>query len=198
MNTIYYATAYKNKIINLLLKNKKIIKLINPMPSRYKEIDIIDVLRGGEWIINDKKHVEQGYIFDHNFADQVTHQHKTFIFVETDIKNISKGIFADFNLYICIFTSKDLVRITKETSPTVDEVKKMGCYTNSNANRIDALGEVIDDIINGSEKIKGIGTVKPYPNGFWKNYSPNHKYYGKCLTYTVTNLCESDFDECEN
>lgn len=198
MSNIYYATAYKNKIINLLLKSKNITKLINPSPSECEDIDIIDVLRGGEWIIDGKKYVEQGYIYDHDFVDDAITDHKTFIFVETDIDGVDQNIFTSFTLYICLFTSKDLVRITSETTPTVDEVKNMGCFATSIANRIDALGEIIDRTINGNEKIAGIGTVRPSPRAYWKRYSPNNKYYGRCLSYTISNLCEDDFNECGN
>jgi hypothetical protein len=198
LNNIHYATKYKNKVINLLLKNKNLIKLINPVIPKSDEIDIIDVLRGGEWTICGKKYKEQGYIFDHDFTDSTTTSHKTFIFVETDIKDIEKDLFTGFTLYICLFTSKELVRITDNTSPTINEVKNMGCYTGTIANRIDVLGEIIDKTINGNEKIKGIGNVKPSTVGYWKRYSPNTKYYGRCLAYTVTNLCEDDFNECGN
>lgn len=197
MSPIYYATAYKNKIINLLLENKNLIKLINPSKGVHEDLDVVDVLRGGEWIIDGQKYIEQGHIYDYNFTDGTTHEEKTFIFVETDIKDISKDIFAGFNLYICLFTSKELVRITTQTVPTVEEIKGMGCYATSIGNRIDALGEIIDGVINGNSEIKGIGTVKPVSSGFWKPYSPNHKYYGRCLTYTITNLCKDDFDECD-
>ena len=197
MSNIYYAANYKNKIINLLLKNKDFIKLINPKPSECEDLDIIDVLIGGEWIINGKKWEEQGHVFDYDFVDDTTTQEKTFVFVETDIDSISRDMFTDFNLYICIFTSKKLVRLNNSTVPTVKEVKEMGCFGSSTANRIDSLGQIIDKIINGNEKIHGIGTVKPVSRGFWKRYHPNNKYYGRCLTYHITNLNESDFeDEC--
>ena len=54
------------------------------------------------------------------------------------------------------------------------------------------------EILNGNERIQGIGTLKPSPRGFCTFYSPNSKYYGKCLKYSITNLNESDFDNCGN
>lgn len=198
MSNIHYAASYKNKIINLLLRNKNFIKLINPTPSECEDLDIIDVLIGGEWIINGKLWEEQGHIFDYDFVDDTTTQQKTFIFVETDIDGVDRSIFTNFTLYICLFTSKKLVRLTNRTTPTVKEVEEMGCFSSTTANRIDALGEVIDKIINGNEKIAGIGTVEPVPRGYWKRYTPNNNYYGRCLTYHISNLCEKDFDECGN
>lgn len=85
MANLYYSASYKNKIINLLLKNKDFIKLINPTPSECEDLDIIDVLIGGTWFINGKKYEEQGHIFDYNFVDETTTEQKTFVFVETDI-----------------------------------------------------------------------------------------------------------------
>lgn len=196
MSNIHYASSYKNKIINLLLKNKDFIKLINPTASECEDLDIVDVLIGGEWIIDGKKWKEQGHVFDHDFTDDTTTEQKTFVFVETDIDGVDRNIFTNFTLYICLFTAKELVRLTSETIPTVKQVKEMGCFAGATANRIDVLGEVIDKTINGNEKIAGIGTVTPAPRSYWKRYSPNNKYYGRCLAYHISNLCEKDFDEC--
>ena len=198
MNNIYYSASYKNKIINLLLKNEDFIKLINPTPSECEDLDIVDVLVGGEWIIDGQKWKEQGHIFDYDFVDDTTTQEKTFVFVETDIEQINKNIFTDFTLYICVFTPKNLVRLNSSTVPTVKEVKDMGYFAKATANRIDTLGQIIDKTINGNEQIVGIGTVTPVPRSHWKRYSPNSKYYGRCLAYRITNLCESDFEDCGN
>lgn len=197
MANIYYAASYKNKIINLLLRNKDFIRLINPTPSKCKDLDIVDVLTGGDWVINGKQWHEQGYVFDHDFVDDTIIEKKTFVFVETDIDTISQNVFTDFTLYICLFTAKELVRLTSESIPTAKEVKEMGCFASTTANRIDALGQVIDKTINGNEKIAGIGTVTPASRGHWTRYLPNNKYYGRCLKYHISNLCESDFNECE-
>ena len=62
MSNLYNLASYKNKIIDLLLKNKDFIKLINPVPSKCNEIDIIDVLLGGEWVIDGEKYKQQGHI----------------------------------------------------------------------------------------------------------------------------------------
>lgn len=198
ISNIHYASAYKNKILKLLLSNENFIKLVNPTSSECEDLNIIDVLLGGEWIINGKKWKEQGYVYDYDFTNDTTKEQKTFVFVETDIDSVDRNIFTNFTLYICFFTHKDLVRLTDETLPTVKEVKDMGCFASSRANRIDALGEIIDKIINGNQKIAGIGTVTPNPRSYWKRYSPNNHYYGRCLSYTISNLCESDFSDCEN
>lgn len=197
MSNLYCAAEYKNKIINLLLKNKDLIKLINPTPSECDELDIIDVLIGGEWIINGKKYEEQGHIFDFDFVKDTTVEEKTFIFVETDIDTVSMNTFTNFNLYVCIFTDKSLVRITNNTSPTVKDIKNMGYFASSYANRIDVLCDIVDGILNGSDKIHGIGTVEPAPRGYVTPYRPNSKYYGKCLKYHITNYNEVN-DGCDN
>ena len=197
MSNLYYAAEYKNKIINLLIKNKSLIKLINPTPSECNDIDIVDVLLGGEWFINGKQYKEQGHIFDYNFVNETTTDQKTFIFVETDIDTVRDNLFTDFNLYVCIFTAKELVRLTSKTSPTVEEVKEMGYFAGSYANRIDVLCDIVDGILNGTDKIKGIGDVEPATRGYVSMYCPNSKYYGKCLKYKISNLNMGD-DECGN
>ena len=195
MSNFYYSAMYKNKIINLLLMNDNFVKLMNPTDPKHSDLDIIDVLIGGEWIIDGVKYEEQGQVFDYNFVDGTTTEEKTFCFVETDIDTIRDNLFTDFNLYVCLFTSKELVRLTSETAPTVKEVKQMGSFAGSNANRVDTLCDVVDKILNGNEKIKGIGTVKPANRGFCTLYSPNSKYYGKCLKYHITNINEIE-DTC--
>ena len=204
LSVLYYGSLYKNKIINLLLKNPNFIKLINPTPSRYPEIDIVDVLIGGEWIINGKQVKEQGHIFDYNFVDNTTNDEKTFVFVETDIDTIRDDFFTDFNLYVCVFSEKRLIKITENSVPTLDEInnmyeiKNMGGHFNTYANRIDLLCNVIDDVLNGNSRIPGIGNIKHSPRGFCTPFLPNEKYYGKCLKYNITNLNKEDFNDCEN
>lgn len=195
MANLYYAASYKNKIINLLLKNKDFIKLINPKPSECEDLDIVDVLIGGEWFINGKQYKEQGHIFDYDFVNDTTTDKKTFVFVETDIKTVTDNMFTDFNLYICIFTDKGLIRLTNRTVPTVQDVKDMGYFASTYANRIDVLCDIVDRILNGTDKLAGIGSVEPASNGYVSLYLPNSNYYGKCLKYHISNLNEIE-DEC--
>lgn len=197
MANLYYAASYKNRIINLLLRNKNFIKLINPKPIECDELDIADVLIGGTWFINGKEYKEQGYIFDYNFVNETTTDKKTFVFVETDIDTVRNNIFTDFNLYVCIFTSKDLVRLTNETIPTVKEVKDMGYFASTYANRIDVLCDIVDRILNGTDKIHGLGDVQPASRNYVTIYSPNNDYYGKCLKYKISNYNEEG-DVCGN
>jgi len=197
MSNLYYAASYKNRIINLLLKNENLIKLINPSPSKCKDLDIIDVLIGGKWLINGTEYEEQGHIFDYQFVNDTTKDKKTFIFVETDINNIRDNMFTDFNLYVCIFTDKDLVRLSDRSSPTVQEVRDMGYFAGTYANRIDVLCDIVDRILNGTDKIKGIGDVKPASPGYVTMYTPNRQYYGKCLKYRISNFNDKE-DECGN
>lgn len=195
MSNLYVAAEYKNKIINLLLKNKNFIKLINPTPSECEDLDIIDVLIGGEWIIGGVKYSEQGYIFDYNFVDDTVTQEKTFVFVETDIDNITNNIFTTFNLYVCIFTNKRLVRLNNTTSPTVAQIKDMGYFSSTYGNRIDILCDVVDEVLNGTDKIKGIGDVTPAQRGHMVLYAPNNKFYGKRLKYQIKNYNQGG-DRC--
>lgn len=197
MSNLYFSAKYKNKIINLLLKNKDFIKLVNPTPNECAEIDIIDVLIGGQWIINGKKYEEQGHIFDYNFVDDTITQEKTFVFIETDIDSIRDNIFTDFNLYVCIFTSKNLVRLTAHSIPTINQVKNMGYFASTYGNRIDILCDVVDKTLNGTDKIKGIGNVQAASRNYVSMYLPNSKYYGKCLKYKITNYNDSG-DSCGN
>lgn len=197
MTNFYNSASYKNKVINLLIRNENFVKLVNPTPNKCEELDIVDVLIGGKWIINGKEYREQGHVFDYNFVNDTIREEKTFVFVDTDIDSVRDNMFTDFNLYICIFTDKDLVRITDKTIPTAKEVKEMGCFASTYANRIDALCDVVDKILNGTNQLNGLGKVQPAVRGYATTYCPNSNYYGKCLKYKVTNYNDTG-DECES
>ncbi len=196
MTNLFIASNYKNTIINLLIKNKDFVTLMNPSKPPISQLSIEDMLLGGTWFFNGKKYQEQGQVFDHNFVDETTTVEKSFVFVETDIDTIRQNLFTDFNLYVCVFTAKTLVRITDDTIPSINDVEIMGYNCGYYGNRVDILCDVADRILNGNKKIKGIGDVKPADHGFCTIYSPNSKYYGKCLKYNVSNLNESE-DACD-
>lgn len=192
MPNLYTASKYKNTIINLLLNNRDFISLLNPRKPPNELLSIEDMLLGGTWFLNDKKYEEQGQIFDHNFVDDTTMQEKTFVFVETDIDSIRQDLLIDFNLYVCVFTSKNLVRITNDTIPSINDVEMMGYNAGYYGNRVDILCDIIDRTLNGNRKLKGIGNIEPAPKGFCTIFSPNNKYYGKCLKYVISNLNETE------
>ncbi len=192
MANLYYAGSYKNKIINLLLANKDFITLLSPQLSEYDELDMIDVLLGGEWIINGKLHKEQGHVFDYNFVNDHITEKKTFVFVETDIESVRDNIFTDFNLYVHIFADKDIIRLTEVSIPTVQQVKEMGYFVGNRANRIDVLCDIVDRILNGTDRVKGIGRVRPAARRYMTIYQPANEYYGKCLKYTISNYNDTD------
>ena len=197
MSNLYFASDYKNTIINLLINNNDFVKLINPKESECSKIKIREVLLGGSWFIDGKKYEEQGHVFDYNFVDDTTTDEKTFVFVETDIDTVRQNIYTDFNLYVCIFTHKSLVRIMDDTIPSINEVEEMGYNVGHYGNRVDILCDIVDNILNGNEKIRGIGTVEPASRGYVTMYCPNSKYYGKCLKYKISNL-NMGGDECGN
>lgn len=194
MANLYYAASYKNKIINLLLKNQNFIRLVNPVPCPHDELDIVDVLLGGEWIINGEAYKEQGHIFDYNFVNDTITDKKTFTFIETDIDTVREDIFTDFNLYVCIFTEKELVRITDTSTPTVQEIKEMGYFVGNRANRIDVLCDIVDRTLNGSSELEGIGRIRPCPMDYMTIFCPSNNYYGKCLKYRISNYNEGGND----
>ena len=197
MGNLYLSSDYKNTIINLLLSNQNFVKLINPQQNECPQITTENVLLGGTWIYNGKKYNEQGHVFDYNFVHETRTDEKTFVFVETDIDTVRQNLFTDFNLYICIFSAKSLVRITDYTVPSLIDIEEMGYDSSHYGNRVDILCDVVDGILNGNKKIKGIGDVEPASRGYVTMYCPNSKYYGKCLKYKISNL-NMGGDSCEN
>ncbi len=197
ISNLYNASKYKNIIINLLLKDNDFVTLMNPQNPPHNQLGIQDMLLGGTWFIDNKKYEVQGQLFDHNFVTDTIEEEKTFVFVETDIDMIRQNIFTDFNLYICIFTAKTLIRITDDTAPSINEVEEMGYEVGHYGNRIDVLYDIVDRILNGNKKIKGISKATPAQRGFCTIYFPNSKYYGKCLKYNISNFNDTE-EYCED
>lgn len=188
ISNLYSSEEYKSKVLDLLCRNNHFISLINPAPSQCPELDILDVLHGGTWIIDGKEWKEQGHVFDYDFMDDTVIQERTFVFADTDIGKIRNGIFTDFNLYIYVFTAKDLVSLTETSKPTAQQVMEMGYFaTPSHGNRIGALCDCIDSILNGNDSFNSLGGLKPDPESHLSFYTPGKKYYGKCLKYNITN-----------
>ena len=77
-------------------------------------------------------------------------------------------MFTDFNLYVFIFTPKKMVRLTNNTIPTVEEVKDMGYFTKTYARSEVAMlsCDIVDRISTGTDKILGIGNVRPAQRGY--------------------------------
>ena len=88
MTNLFIASNYKNTIINLLVKNKDFVTLMNPSKPPISQLSTEDMLLGGTWFFNGKKYQEQGQVFDHNFVDETTTVEKSFVFVETDRKSV--------------------------------------------------------------------------------------------------------------
>ena len=190
MPNLYTASRYKDIIIDLLLKNKDFVTLMNPSPPPDSHLTTQDMLLGGKWVIDGKGYEEQGQIFDHDFVDDTTTEEKTFVIVETDIDAVRQNIFVDFVLYIYIFTAKSLIRITDDTIPSIHHVEEMGYHVGHFGNRIDILCDIVDRTLNGNKMLTGIGDVYPAQKDFCTIYSPGNMYYGKCLRYNISNLNE--------
>lgn len=73
----------------------------------------------------------------------------------------------------------------------------MGCFASTYANRIDVLCDIVDRVLNGTDKIAGIGDVEPASRGYMTLYCPNTNYYGKRLKYHITNFNDAE-DSCGN
>ena len=73
----------------------------------------------------------------------------------------------------------------------------MGYEVGHYGNRIDVLCDIVDRILNGNKKIKGISKVTPAQRGFCTIYFPNSKYYGKCLKYNISNFNDTE-EYCED
>ena len=157
----YFAAKYKHEVVQLLSGDHDFMKLLNA------------------------EHADD-CIFDYDFTDETTADEKTFVVVDIGVEEIRKEIFTDFSLYLYIFTSKNLVRLSDTSVPTAEQAFEMGYVADTSANRIDVLCEAADRILCGTE-LAGIGNVIPAAKDHLCAYRPNPKYYGKCLKYNITN-----------
>lgn len=188
MGSLRPLADYKRKIINLLLENDDFIKFMNPEPSLCDALDIIDVLTGGVWILDGKKYEEKGQIFDYQFVDDTVSDEKNYLFIETAVDYVRDNMFLDFSLYICVFSHKNIIRLTDASSPTAKEARDMGyCASSINGNRVDILCDIVDTIVNGTNKLPSLGEIQPSNRDFVSIYTPNADFYGKCLKYKITN-----------
>ena len=73
------------------------------------------------------------------------------------------------------------------------EIKDMGYFASNYANRIDVLCDIADRILNGTDKLVGLGDVNPSERGHVTIYTPNSRYYGKCLKYHIENSIRKSF-----
>lgn len=188
ISNLYAAEKYKQTVMDLLCENDNFIKLVHPIPSVCPDLNIQDVLRGGKWTIDGKEWAETGHVFDYNLAGDTLSENRTFVCIETEIETIRDNIFTDFNLYVYVFTAKNLVRLDSASSPTAGQTREMGYYaSDSQGNRIGALCDCVDHIINGTDRLECIGNVTPAAQNHMTPYMPNNHYYGKCLKYRITN-----------
>lgn len=156
----------------------------------------MDVLRGGEWVVNGEKIEEQGHIFDYLYIDKTVTTAKVFICVEV-LPVSYRFPMIDLVLYIHIFVHKSLMRLSNDYSPTlsnptITEMNQLGYI----GNRLDQLVDVISEMMNGNKKF-GIQNLKPYDRGYISLDIPNESLYGKCLMYKAQ-INNTEIDNCEN
>lgn len=187
MSNMSKASEYKSNVIELLMKNDMVVKLLNP--TMHDDLDLSEILLGGEFNINGVKVTEQGYIFDYYFIDDTIEDTKSFIMVEVDMPEIKNGIFVSYILHLYICSNKDIVRLSEYSVPTLSQIKAEGYM----GNRVDALCDAIDRMLNGNNAMKAgnIGDVIPYGN-YRQIFTPNNKFYGMRLTYKVRNENQVD------
>lgn len=191
----YYLTLIKSKIIGRLCTNENVVKLIAPKEN--DDLDLDDILLGGEWMINGKQIKEQGYIFDYNYVDDTITDSRVSICVET-----LPGAFhfptIDVMIFIHIYVHKDIMKLTSESSikpsvPTKNEMNNLGFI----GNRCDQLTQVIGKMLNGVSNIGGITEIKPRDNGYIGLDIPNKEFYGKCMVFKAK-ISDVEQLNCEN
>lgn len=145
---------YKNQLVDDLLGNEEIVRLLN---DKYEQIDI--------------KHAGELFrkqIFPYEYIPETVEEGKTFICFDVDISRMSDRREAPSNkmiyspvLYIWIFTHKSLLWLPE------------------GGVRTDRLAQEIVKTINGSH-FYGMGSIELYSV---KRFAPMMDYQGKVLTF---------------
>lgn len=191
----YYLTLLKSKIMSKIGTNDNVILLINPKEN--DDLDLDDILYGGDFIINKEKVSEQGHIFDYNYVNETTTDERVFICIEALPSSYSYPL-VDVLLYVHIYVHKRIMKITSKSainpsSPTKNEMSKLGFI----GNRCDMLTQAIGKVLNGVKNMPGIGGIRPYDRGYIGIDVPNSKFYGKCMIFK-TKISNVELLDCED
>lgn len=196
VSNMYLSSKLKNAVINLLLENPNFVEVVNPKPSECEELDLMDVMVGGDFYVDGKKIHEDGYIYDYNFVTDITEDKRTYTFVETACQHVQKNVYVDMDLYICVFAEKSIIRLDENSVPNTKRVNEMGYFCGRFGNRIDVLLDIVDGLVNGNPKLGVTMDVVPAGSDHITVFQPSYHYYGKVLKYRVRMYNETNGVAC--
>lgn len=161
MSNLYYAAYYKRQIIRLLKEHPDFTAVMN-----------------------------QGQFSDCTPPDGIPSAEQTFAAVDVCIDAVRQNTCVDYSLYVYLYTNRNLATLDGQSSPSAEAIREMGYCADETANRIDVLCDIVDRILNGTDKLPGIGKTEPAPEEYVTNFCPADCYYGKRLKYKISNCNE--------
>lgn len=129
---------------------------------------------------DDLETVLEKHIFDTIAVDNTQFEAKVYICMDTYVTEVDSDAIKEIGIIIRVFCHKDLLKTSNK-----DKIKyiKLGYF----GNRIDMLIDAIDRCLNGKRGV-GIGRMRLRPRSPVEIIQPTNDYYGKSLTYLVSDF----------
>lgn len=128
----------------------------------------------------DLETILDSYIFDTIAVDNTQLEAKVYICMDTYVTKIDSDSVKEIGIVVRVFCHGDLLKL-----PNKEKAKyiKFGYF----GNRIDMLIDAIDRCLNGKRDM-GIGRLRLRPRSPIEIIQPVNGYYGKSLTYLVSDF----------
>ena len=176
----------KEYLINLFLDKEDLANLIMPTLDD-EHFTLNQNWLGGKYDKNIFGETEIktliGHCFDHPYIDGTVTDNRCAIFIETYLNRVENKHIKEVGLDVFIVCHKDMVQLSDEDK---GYYHKIGVY----GNRVDSAVQLINSALLDpleNEHIKkkySIGEINMSERNPLKQYVPNTKFYGKCLSYT--------------
>jgi len=154
--------AYKDNLITMFLKSEKICELL--LGENYTDCEIDNLV--------------YSQIFPFPYIENTQTETKPYMCIETDFSSSSHTI-KDVMIYIWVYAHKDVIGNKKR----VEKYKGSG-YAGT---FIDILADIIDQDLRKPEHKNKYGVGSPTLKKATPTY-PNNNYYGRQMTYVVSDF----------
>lgn len=148
----------KSAITNALLKNS----------------DIMELLLGKNYTLQQKNHVVYQQIFPYLYVDETQIETKSYICYEVNVPRIPTATIKDVTICIWCFCHKDIMQVSGYT--------KNGYHGSDD--RVDILADMVEETLRDSDDF-GIGKLHLDSVSY---VYPNKITYGRQLIYTIADF----------
>lgn len=175
----------KEYLMNLFLDKEDIVHLVMPTLDN-DNFTLNQNWLGGKYDKNVYGETEiktlLGHCFDHPYMEGTVTDSRCSIFIETYLNRVQNEHMKEVGLDVFIVCHKEIVQLSEEDK---NYYRKIGIY----GNRVDSTMQLINSALldpHENEYMKekySIGKINLSEHNPIKLYTPNTKFYGKCLSY---------------